>query len=46
MDDLETLQSYFMERGQLENSEPLDIGAFVDQSLAEDVARELDAETE
>jgi NitT/TauT family transport system substrate-binding protein len=46
MDDLETLQSYFMERGQLEYSEPLDIGAFVDQSLAEDVARELDAETE
>jgi ABC-type nitrate/sulfonate/bicarbonate transport system substrate-binding protein len=42
MDDLTTLQEYFMQRGQLEYDELLDISAFVNQELAREVAQELD----
>jgi NitT/TauT family transport system substrate-binding protein len=42
--NLETLQAFFMERGHLEYDEPLDVNTFVDQSLASEVAQELDAE--
>jgi hypothetical protein len=34
-----------MERGHLEYDELLDVNSFVDQSLANEVAQELDAET-
>ncbi len=44
LDDLETLQTYFLERGELEYTEPLDLSAFVDTSLAERAARELNEE--
>jgi NitT/TauT family transport system substrate-binding protein len=43
--NLEALQEFFMERGHLEYDELLDINSFVDQSLANEVAQELDAET-
>ncbi len=42
--DLETLQAFFQRRGFLEYDELLDITTFVDTSLAEEVAAELDAE--
>ena len=42
IDDLKTLQDYFLERGELEYQEPLDVTAFVNTELAEEVARELD----
>jgi NitT/TauT family transport system substrate-binding protein len=42
LDDLETLQAYFLERGQLEYEELLDVSAFVNQELAREVAQELD----
>jgi NitT/TauT family transport system substrate-binding protein len=42
MDNLTTLQEYFMQRGQLEYDELLDISAFVNQELAREVAQELD----
>lgn len=44
VDDLETLQAFYMERGHLEYDEPLDMSAFIDESLVEDVVRDLDAE--
>jgi hypothetical protein len=43
MDNLTTLQEYFLQRGQLEYDELLDISAFVNQELAREVAQELDA---
>jgi NitT/TauT family transport system substrate-binding protein len=39
--DLETLQRFFLERGLLEYSEPIDVGSFVDARLASEVAAEL-----
>lgn len=42
IEDLRTLQEYFMQRGSLEYSEPLDLTRFVDNSLAAEVAAELD----
>ncbi len=42
IDDLKTLQNYFMERGLLEYKEPLDVSAFVNTQLAADVAADLD----
>lgn len=42
--DLETLQTYFLGRGQLEYTDPLDISAFVNTTLAAEVAAELDQE--
>jgi NitT/TauT family transport system substrate-binding protein len=44
VENLATLQEYFMERGYLEYEELLDVETFVDQELAEEVAAELDAE--
>ncbi|MBC8159804.1 MAG: ABC transporter substrate-binding protein [Roseiflexaceae bacterium] len=41
LDDLATLQSYFLARGVLEYSELLDIGSLVNQSLANTAAGEL-----
>jgi NitT/TauT family transport system substrate-binding protein len=46
VDNLETLQAFFLERGYLEYSEPLDINTFIDTELAAEVAQELDAESE
>ena len=42
IDDLKTLQDYFLKRGELEYTEPLDISAFVNTQLAAEVAAELD----
>jgi NitT/TauT family transport system substrate-binding protein len=42
LDDLNTLQTYFMQRGSLEYKEPLDVAKFVDNTLAAEVAKELD----
>lgn len=44
IDDLNTLQAYFLERGSLEYSEPLDLSAYVDTQLAAEVAAELDSQ--
>jgi NitT/TauT family transport system substrate-binding protein len=44
IDDLNTLQTYFLERGQLEYKEPLDLTAFVNTELADEVAKELDGQ--
>ncbi len=44
LDNLETLQTYFLERGELEYTEPLDLSRFVNTELAAEVARELDNE--
>jgi NitT/TauT family transport system substrate-binding protein len=41
--DLETLQQYFQERGLLEYQELLDVSSFVNTELAAEVAAELDA---
>jgi NitT/TauT family transport system substrate-binding protein len=41
--DLETLQQYFQERGLLEYQELLDVSSFVNTELASEVAAELDA---
>lgn len=43
INDLQTLQAYFMERGDLEYTELLDVSTFVNTQLAADVAAELDA---
>lgn len=43
IDNLETLQAYFMERGLLEYQQPLDVKSFVNTELAAEVAAELDA---
>lgn len=42
--DLETLQTFFLRRGSLEYTEPLDLNQFVDTQLAAEVAAELDSE--
>lgn len=42
--DLETLQQFFLERGTLEYSEPLDVNSFVNTTLLAEVAAELDAQ--
>ena len=42
IEDLNTLQDYFLERGELEYKEPLDISKFVNTELAAEVAAELD----
>lgn len=42
VEDLQTLQTFFMERGSLEYEELLDIETFVDTDLAAEVAAELD----
>ncbi|NJK79978.1 MAG: ABC transporter substrate-binding protein [Chloroflexaceae bacterium] len=44
LDNLTTLQAYFLERGQLEYAAPLDVTAFTNTELAAEVARELDSE--
>jgi NitT/TauT family transport system substrate-binding protein len=43
VEDINTLQGYFRERGLLEYDQPLDVTAFIDQSLADDVVQELGA---
>jgi NitT/TauT family transport system substrate-binding protein len=43
MADLDAMQSYFLTRGLLEYTEPLDLKQFVNTQLAADVAAELDA---
>jgi NitT/TauT family transport system substrate-binding protein len=43
LDDLSTLQTFFLERGELTYSEPLDLKAIVNTSLAEEAAKALDA---
>lgn len=42
LEDLQTLQQFFLERGVLEYDEPLDLSRFVDNSLAAEVAAELE----
>jgi NitT/TauT family transport system substrate-binding protein len=42
IEDLETLQRYFLTRGVLEYTEPIDLTPFVDQQLASEVAKDLD----
>lgn len=44
LDDLHTLQTYFLERGVLEYSEPIDLSRFVNTNLAAEVAAELDSQ--
>lgn len=39
--DLETLQTYFLGRGELEYSEPQNLASLIDQSLADSVVSEL-----
>lgn len=41
MKDLATLQSYFLERGELQYKQPLDLAPLVDTTLAAQVAAEL-----
>lgn len=41
IEDLKTLQDYFLQRGELEYKEPRDVTTFVDDSLAKEVAAEL-----
>ncbi|MFP4438058.1 MAG: ABC transporter substrate-binding protein [Chloroflexaceae bacterium] len=43
IDDLETLQAFFMERGSLEYDELLDVNQFVNTEIATEVAAELDS---
>lgn len=42
--DLETLQQFFLERGSLEYTEPLDLDTFVNTELLATVASEMDAQ--
>jgi NitT/TauT family transport system substrate-binding protein len=42
IENLETLQRYFLSRGVLEYNEPLDVKPLVDTNLAAEVARELE----
>jgi len=44
LDDLKTLQTYFMGRGELEYKTPLDVSQFVNSQLASEVAAQLDAQ--
>jgi NitT/TauT family transport system substrate-binding protein len=39
--DIETLQDYFLQRGELDYAQPLDVTTFVDDNLAKAVAAEL-----
>ncbi len=43
VDNIQTLQDYFMQRGELEYKTPLDVTKFINQQIAKDVAAELDA---
>ncbi len=43
VNDLNTLQAYFLQRGELEYQQPLDMQPFINQQLANEVAKELDA---
>ncbi|MBC8076463.1 MAG: ABC transporter substrate-binding protein [Chloroflexales bacterium] len=43
LDNLNTLQAFFLERGELTYNEQLDIKAFVNTSLADEAAKALDA---
>lgn len=43
VDNITTLQDYFLQRGVLEYSEPLDLSNFINTELAAEVAAELDA---
>lgn len=43
VEDLETLQEFYMERGQLEYDTLLDVSEFVDATMLEEAARELNA---
>jgi NitT/TauT family transport system substrate-binding protein len=43
IDDLETLQAFFMERGSLEYNELLDVNQFVNTEIAAEIATELDS---
>jgi NitT/TauT family transport system substrate-binding protein len=45
LDDLETLQAFFMQRGSLEYDELLDVNQFVNTAIAAEVVAELDSET-
>ena len=42
VDNLKTLQDYFLKRGELEYKQPLDVTTFVNTQLASEVAAELD----
>lgn len=42
IEDLERLQTFFMERGHLEYTEPLDVQTFVNANLVDEVASELE----
>ncbi len=44
--DLEALQAFYLERGHLEYSEPLDVSTFVHTDLVEEVVHELDEESQ
>ena len=41
MADLETLQEFFIARGELQYTEPLDLSGFVDESVAEQAVEDL-----
>lgn len=43
LEDLAALQAFFIERGYLEYTEPLDVATFVDTEMVEAAAQELDA---
>lgn len=43
LQDLQTLQTYFLGRGELEYKEPLDLTAFVNTQIASQAVAELDA---
>ena len=43
VNDLNTLQSYFLKRGELEYKAPLDVTKFINTELATEVAKELDS---
>lgn len=42
LEDLQTLQAFFLRRGELEYSEPLDLAPFVNTQLAPEIAAELE----
>lgn len=41
VDDIKTLQDYFLSRGELEYTQPLDVSTFIDDSIAKEAASEL-----
>lgn len=43
MQDLETLQTYFLGRGELQYQQPLDLAPYVDTTLVDEVVKELGA---